>query len=143
MESRRNCDIAEFLILLEGWITEIHQKYGDDDKHEAFVSECDDYYGCLKVISEKAEDAKGVYKIIDEYFVDSDEIADNDDSVILASGHRSKGLEFERVVVLRPDLMPHPGAKTDADRQQEANLEYVIYTRGKQELIICFDREPV
>lgn len=142
LETRRNVDIEEFRILLDGWINEIRRKYGDNDKHEDFVAECNDYYGCLVAIAQGCNDAKCVYATIDKYFVDSDEISDTDDSVILCSGHRSKGLEWDRTVVLRPDLMPHPGAKTPADRKQEAHLEYVILTRAKQEMIICHDKEP-
>ena len=143
LDYRRNSPIDEFLMLLDSWITEIHDKYGDKEKHEDFVAECDDYFGCLKAICTNGSDAEGVYKTIDEFFVDSDEISDTDDSVILATGHRAKGLEWDRCVVLRPDLMPHPGAKTEADLKQEQHLQYVIFARTKVELIICHDREPV
>lgn len=143
LESRRNCEIEEFRILLEGWISSIHDRYGDKDTHEDFVAECDDLYGCVSAICQNCEDAEGVYKTIDEFFIDSDEISEKDEStIILCSGHRAKGLEWDRVIVLRPDLMPHPGAKTDADRQQEQNLEYVIYTRAKKTLVVCWDRKP-
>ena len=143
MDYRRNCDIEEFLILLDGWIGDIHDKYGDNDKYEDLVAEADDNYGCLKALSYECDDANSLYRKIDTFFVDSDEIADNDDSVILCSGHRSKGLEWDRVVILRPDLLPHPGAKTEADRKQESHLEYVMKTRGRIDLIVCHDMEPV
>lgn len=143
LEYRRNCQIGEFIDLLEGWIASINEKYADKEKYEDFVAECNDYFGCLKAICTNCEDAEGVYKTIDTFFVDSEEISDNDDSIILSTGHRAKGLEWDRCVVLRPDLMPHPGAKTEADRKQERHLEYVIFTRPKVELIICHDREPV
>lgn len=142
LDYRKNCTIAEFDILLDGWIKEIHAKFGDDDKHEDFVAECDDYFGCLKAISANCTDAKCIYTTIDQYFIDSDDISDKDDSIILCSGHRSKGLEWDRTIILRPDLMPHPGAKSEADRKQEAHLEYVMKTRGKKELIVCHDRQP-
>lgn len=142
LDYRRNCEVAEFNILLDGWIQDIHHKYGDDDKHEEYVAECDDYYACIKAIAMNCQDANGVYKMIDTFFIDSDEAADLDDSIILCSGHRSKGLEWDRVVILRADLMPHPGAKTESDLQQEANLEYVLKTRARKELIVCHDREP-
>jgi hypothetical protein len=142
LDYRRNSPIEEFLVLLDGWIGDIHDRFGDNEKHENFVAECDDYYGCLKAICTNCKDAECVYKTIDSFFIDSDEISDKDDSIILCSGHRSKGLEWDRVVVLRPDLMPHPGARTEADQRQEQHLEYVILTRGKEELIICHDTEP-
>lgn len=143
LDYRRNAEIDEFLTLLDAWITEIHAKYGDSEKHEEYVAESDDHYACLKVMCENSKDATSVYKVIDEFFVDSDEIADTDDSVILCSGHRAKGLEWDRTVVIRADLLPHPAAKSEADIKQEEHLKYVMLTRGKEEMIICGDREPV
>ena len=127
---------------LNGWIKEIHERYADNEEHETFVSECDDYYGCLKAIGQNCKDAAEMYVMIDTFFVDSDEISDTDDSVVLSSGHRAKGLEWDRVVILRNDLMPHPGAKREADRKQEEHLKYVLLTRAKKELIISCDKEP-
>ena len=142
LEQRRNCDINEFIMALNGWIKEIHERYADNEEHETFVSECDDYYGCLKAIGQNCKDAAEMYVMIDTFFVDSDEISDTDDSVVLSSGHRAKGLEWDRVVILRNDLMPHPGAKREADRKQEEHLKYVLLTRAKKELIISCDKEP-
>lgn len=142
LDYRRNSPINEFMSLLDAWIGDIHDKYGDKEKHESFVAECNDYYGCLQAICSNCQDAEDVYKTIDEFFVDSDEISETDNSIILSSGHRAKGLEWDRCVILRPDLMPHPGAKTKADKQQEEHLRYVMFTRPKVELIVCHDMEP-
>ena len=54
--------------------------------------------------------------------------------VSLCTIHRSKGLQSERVFVLRPDLLPHPRAKLEWEQDQERNLEYIAYTRSKREL---------
>lgn len=54
--------------------------------------------------------------------------------VILCSGHKSKGLEADRVFLLRPDLMPYKVAgEKEWNQQQEWNLRYVALTRAKQE----------
>ena len=60
----------------------------------------------------------------------------SDDSigVVFSSIHRAKGLEAERVYILHPELMPHPKAKKYWEQQQEANCQYVAYTRSKSEL---------
>lgn len=55
--------------------------------------------------------------------------------VTLTTGHGAKGLEADKTVVLRPDLIPHPYAKTDVERDQETNLHYVIATRTKNEMV--------
>jgi len=54
--------------------------------------------------------------------------------VQLSTVHKAKGLEAERVFILRPDLMPHPAAKSADDMQTEANVEYVAITRTLNEL---------
>ena len=60
----------------------------------------------------------------------SDEI----EGVVLSSVHRAKGLEANRVFILRPDLLPHPKAQGDWQLEQESNCRYVALTRSKSEL---------
>src|SRR5690606_3670727 len=59
----------------------------------------------------------------------------------LATVHRTKGLEAERVFILRPDKLPL--ARPDQQpwqREQEMNLKYVALTRAKQGLW-CVDED--
>lgn len=56
--------------------------------------------------------------------------------VTLTTAHRSKGLEFDRVFILEPDLFPHPKAKTPEELGQEENAYYVALTRAMNELHI-------
>lgn len=51
-----------------------------------------------------------------------------------ATIHKSKGLEAEKVYILRPDLSPAAYATSPEAKQQEANLCYVAVTRAKKEL---------
>jgi len=60
----------------------------------------------------------------------------------LATSHRSKGLEWQRVFVYRPELMPSKYAKREWQLQQEANLQYVTYTRAKEILVILDGEVP-
>ena len=63
--------------------------------------------------------------------------------VVLTSSHKSKGLEFERVFVLRDDLFPHPRAKRNEDLEQEENAKYVTYTRAMNQLhVIKLEGQP-
>ena len=55
------------------------------------------------------------------------------------TAHKSKGLEAERVHILRPDLMPHANAKLDWELTQEDNLQYVAITRTKDLLAYVRD----
>lgn len=52
-------------------------------------------------------------------------------SVILGTVHRTKGLEAERVFVLKPNLIPHPLADTEWEREQETHIAWIAATRAK------------
>ncbi len=58
----------------------------------------------------------------------------NEEKITLSTVHKAKGLEADRVWILNPELMPHPMAKLDWQREQEFNLLYVAITRAKSEL---------
>ncbi len=58
--------------------------------------------------------------------------------IVLSTVHKIKGLEANRVFIIRPDLLPMQTAKP-WQYAQEKNLEYVAYTRARLDLI--FDRE--
>lgn len=57
-------------------------------------------------------------------------------AVFLATGHKSKGLEWETVHHLHQELIPHKAAAAagGAALEQENNLRYVIETRTKNNL---------
>lgn len=140
--TRRRVDIVTFEELARVWIDNIHKKYGKIDNKAEYVAECDDMHMSLMALAHRAEDVQGLYDLIDTYFIDGDAFDEEEDCILLCSGHRSKGLEWDRVFILRPDLMPHPGAEREEELKQEANIEYVIKTRAKRELILCPDQRP-
>jgi len=57
--------------------------------------------------------------------------------VTLTTIHGSKGLEATRVFHLKPDLVPHPKAEKDWEKEQEGNLKFVALTRAKQDLFFA------
>jgi len=57
--------------------------------------------------------------------------------IVLSTVHKIKGLEANRVFIVRPDLLPMPNVRS-WQYIQEKNLEYVAITRAKLELI--YDR---
>lgn len=142
LQYRRNCPIEEFLELLYDWIVEIREQYYGLEGKEAYVAECEDVTRCLSTMSQRAKTAKGLFDIIDEYFVDEEKVEELKHAVVLCTVHASKGFEWDRVVVLRPDLMPHPNAELEQDLAQEENLRYISETRPIQELLICHDAQP-
>ena len=58
-----------------------------------------------------------------------------DGIVTLSTIHRVKGMEWNRVWILRPDLLPHPLAQKTWEKIQERNLKYVAITRAKRDLV--------
>jgi superfamily I DNA/RNA helicase len=144
LEWRRNVGIDEFRVLLESWITEVRNKYKDKDGKETIWGECEDAYDQIKILSENCADARAVMVEIDNTFIDADDLEEETDEniVVFASGHRSKGLEWERTILIRFDLMPHPNAETEADLQQEEHLKYVAGTRAKEIMYVCHDKRP-
>jgi DNA helicase-2/ATP-dependent DNA helicase PcrA len=92
---------------------------------------------CLQVIAEKVMDdsVQSILKQIDTLFVDEP----SPGIISLSTIHRSKGLEWDVVFILRPDLLPHPNATTAEDVQQEKNACYVAGTRPRHRLYYVAD----
>lgn len=58
-------------------------------------------------------------------------------TLTLATVHKSKGREWQRVFLMGENLyMPSPYARQAWQLEQEANLQYVAYTRAKSELVL-------
>jgi DNA helicase II / ATP-dependent DNA helicase PcrA len=62
---------------------------------------------------------------------------DEIEGICLSTVHKIKGLEANRVFIIRPDLLPLPNVRS-WQAIQEKNLEYVAITRAKLELV--YDR---
>lgn len=60
--------------------------------------------------------------------------SDDQAAVVFSTIHKAKGLEARRVYILNPELLPHPMAKSEWEKQQEDNLKYVAYTRALESL---------
>lgn len=58
--------------------------------------------------------------------------------IVLSTVHKSKGLEADRVFIVRPDNLPMKVGKA-WEYQQEQNLHYVAITRAKKELIYDYN----
>lgn len=69
---------------------------------------------------------------IDSVFSD-----DNAPAVVFSSIHRAKGDEANRVYIIKPELLPHPLAKQEWQKQEETCIKFVAYTRAKKELFFA------
>lgn len=98
-------------------------------ERENALQALDDKWQTLQVLSEGCSFVADLIIRINSIFSDSAT------GIIFCTVHRSKGLEAERVMILRQDLMPFPKAKKPWQVEQEWNLKYVALTRSKKELI--------
>ena len=79
----------------------------------------------LAKLSNNIEDLKNKIKTI---------FTDEIQGIVLSTVHKAKGLEANRVFIVRPDLLPMKTVK-GWQQIQEINLQYVAITRAKTELI--------
>jgi superfamily I DNA/RNA helicase len=129
------------VLLIEGFYTKLDnyyninmQKYQQNlEENSSKIDNLQQHVECLKIIMDRVKDNKvlSILQEIDSLFVDDEE----EGVISLSTIHRSKGLEWDIVFILKPELIPHPRAKYGTDEyQQEKNAEYVAITRARHRL---------
>lgn len=102
---------------------------------EAAAGAVDDKVGSLLVLIEMMPDGSSVDDLraqIDRMFSDKSETG----QVVLSTVHKAKGLEWNKVFILKPELFPSRWALKDWQLVQEDNLLYVAYTRAMRDLVL-------
>ncbi len=97
---------------------------GKELQAETLVDEVD----TIRVV---ASNCKQVFELVEKMLM---LFSDSNVGVVFSSVHRAKGLEAERVFLLKREAMPHNKAKQDWELVQEDNCLYVALTRSKREL---------
>lgn len=90
-----------------------------------------DRAACLRAIAEAQPDLQSAKQWCYRLFENKEA------AVVLGSGHRSKGLEWDSVIHLDAWRIPSPYAVSKESLRQEANIKYVIETRAKKTLILA------
>lgn len=106
------------------------------DKPASVIEAVEDKVETLVCFAEECATVAEVLSKIENMFTDQT----SHGCILLSTVHKAKGLEADTVVLLRPDLLPAPWAKTEAEEQQEKNIAYVAVTRAKRTLI--FQESP-
>lgn len=107
---------------------------GEEQKAEAVTDRVSCVFTVINHLPETTRTVPALIGKIEGLFSDSNGV------LTLCTGHKSKGKEYKRVFVLRPELMPSKWARQDHQRQQEENLMYVVRTRAMEELYyLCGD----
>lgn len=121
--------IEEFLTLLRDFQSQEKEKLERVGK-EAQADILDDKCECIRVLAMSGKVVADIERRISEVFSEYE----TREGITLSTVHKAKGLEAERVFILRPDLLPHPRAEKDWQVAQERNLCYVAITRAMKEL---------
>lgn len=115
--------VKDFLEWLDKYEENEIAKMQSADVEEEQISVFRDKCQCLRILSPECKTTDELIDKLDNMFSDYD-----DTSVItLSTAHRSKGLERDRVFVLRDTFRPEQGG-------QEENCLYVAITRAKNAL---------
>ena len=104
-----------------------------DQKMEAIQDKTSCIMFLIRTLKETKRNVPGLYEVIDTLFSDAS------NTVILATIHKAKGLESDRVYWLNSSKCPSIWARQPWQQQQERNLCYVATTRAKRELVLIED----
>ena len=111
--------------------------YYDDDAYLCEQVQLEfDAINALNILSNGLTTSQELINKINKVFGDT-----IDDSIVLSTIHKAKGLESNNIFILGDRLMPSKFAKTDYEINQENNLKYVAYTRAKNNLYFFNENE--
>lgn len=127
--------VADFMVKVQRWedkqITRVSKLKNAEQKMEVIQ----DQAACLLAMAEGAVSVTDVENRCTELFEDSDN--NPKPSVVLSSVHKAKGLEWNRVFIIRETFL-----RKGRESQEEENIYYVAITRAKQTLVFVGDRHP-
>lgn len=114
-------DIPSLISALDNWLhAEISKEQAKRFPNEDWIETQVDRVSCIRVFTERETTIAGVITKITETFTDDKESP----GIRLASIHKAKGMEAERVFLLLPD-------DVRIENEEEQNLMYVAITRAK------------
>lgn len=122
-------DLNTLIRKINGYLDAETSKFMAREAYEK-IQQLQDKVDTIFAIAEGATSVSDLSMRIESIF--SDEV----EGVVFSTVHKAKGLEAERIFILRPDLLPHPMAKKSDQKQQERNIQYVAYTRTLNDLLI-------
>lgn len=127
--SRSTVHTTDFLAELDAYRAKETEKLSKANR-ELQAELLNDKCETLIVLAEGADTIHHLKLKIESLF--SDSIPAN--TITCSSVHKSKGLEWATVWIIRPDLLPFPKASRPWQVEQEHNLKYVAITRAKKVL---------
>jgi DNA helicase-2/ATP-dependent DNA helicase PcrA len=134
----RNLPLSEALAELKGKLSQTAVELAEKGvknvtDHPRYVMQ-EEKLNVIEAVAERYRTTRDVIIALENMFSD-----DTEQGIILSTIHKSKGLEAERVFIIRRDLMPSKRATQPWQFEQEKNLMYVAFTRAKTSLIFTHD----
>lgn len=133
VDKSRATSVPELVKWLSIWLqSETDKEQAKRNPSEARIMNLGDKYDCMMCFTEDVGSVPEVKDKINKIFTDNKD----EESIILSSIHKAKGLEANRtfLIINKQAPLPHPMAKTAWAKEQERNLLYVAITRAKEEL---------
>jgi len=134
---RFQCDQLGRLEALMAEHTEMEVARYLDKNKEMMAENVKERYETIMAVSSECKTVEDLVAKLETLF------SDENVGVMLSSVHRAKGLEAQRVFILKPETIPHPKAKTPDEKQQENNILYVALTRSLNELYYVTSEESL
>ncbi len=106
---------------------------GEEQKADSVADKVDCIMTVIGALPETARTVPELVRKIESLFSDDNGV------LTLSTIHKAKGKEWHNVAILEPGLMPSKWARQDWQYLQEKNLQYVAYTRAKENLIFLAD----
>jgi len=114
--------IRVFIDALEIYYFKEHSKL-DSQRRTLAMQSLEDKFETLLALSHHVDRVGDLSLTIEKIFSDKMQLG-----VMFMTVHKAKGLEAEKVFIIRPDLMPHPKA---TNLEAEMNIRYVAITRAE------------
>lgn len=121
--AKDNRGTAAYKTALFEWKEEQQEIYKDS---KGTVRRIQEQYECLMVVMGMSED-------VSDMLFNLELLLNSTVGPVLCTVHKAKGLEWDNVYLIRPDLMPAPWVDelNEEEMRQEDNLKYVAITRAK------------
>lgn len=142
IEQQKARSLMDLGAKLEKWsLREIERLEGKEHKQEAIRDKVDCIMVLMEMLPADEDTVEDLIARIKGIFAEES----NARGVTFSTIHKSKGLEWDDVVILDAHKMPAQWAKKDWQKKQEVHVAYVAYTRPRLRLTLVasedFERE--
>lgn len=138
MKKLRSLSLNEALAELRGNLAQVAMELSQKGvqnvtSHPRYINH-EEKISVIEEVAKRYSTTQQVITALENIFSDTET-----SGITLSTIHKSKGLEADRVFIIRRDLMPSKRATQPWQQEQERNLKYVAYTRAKSALVFATD----